>query len=71
MDYSHANNSPNRRFLRITDVLDLIPVSRSRWYAGIKNGEFPAPVKISANISAWRSEDIDALIERLGAASGA
>lgn len=66
MDNGLSNNPPNRRLLRLPDVLARFPVSRSRWYAGVKTGEFPAPIKISANISAWRSEDIDALIERLG-----
>jgi len=66
MDFHTTKNSPVRSFLRLPDVLARIPISRSRWYDGVKKGEFPAPVKISANISAWRSEDIEALIARLG-----
>ncbi len=44
----------------------VIPVSRSTWWAGVKSGRFPKPVKIGPRISAWRVEDIRALIEQLG-----
>lgn len=57
------------RFLRLPQVLDLFPVSASRWWAGVASGEFPKPVKLTERITAWRSEDIDALIEKRGAAS--
>jgi predicted DNA-binding transcriptional regulator AlpA len=40
-----------------------IPVSKSTWWAGVKSGRFPTPVKIGPRITAWRAEDIHALIE--------
>jgi len=40
----------------------LIPVSRSTWWRGIKEGRFPAPVKLGPRITAWRADDIVALI---------
>ncbi len=52
-------------FLRLPDVLRIIPVSKSTWWAGIRRGEYPAPVKLSARTSAWRLSDIDALCRRL------
>ena len=65
---SIENTSPPLKgFLRLPQVLELIPVSRSRWYLGVKTGEFPAPVRLSANISAWRASDIETLIEQLSA----
>ncbi|WP_246499010.1 helix-turn-helix transcriptional regulator [Microvirga soli] len=39
-----------------------IPVSRSTWWAGIKDGRYPKPVKLGPRITAWRVEDIRALI---------
>ena len=33
--------------------------------AGVKNGKFPTPVKLSANITAWRISDIRALMNRI------
>lgn len=50
--------------LRLPAVQAIIPVSRSTWYAGIKIGIYPAPIKISARASAWRLADIEALVER-------
>jgi prophage regulatory protein len=31
-----------------------IPVSKSTWWAGIKDGRFPKPVKLGPRITAWR-----------------
>jgi predicted DNA-binding transcriptional regulator AlpA len=52
-------------FLRLPAVLQIIPVSRSAWWAGIREGRYPAPIKLSVRTSAWRRSDIDALVERL------
>lgn len=60
------NNLPQTGFLRLPAIIaphGPIPVSKSTWWAGIKTGRFPAPVKLSARISAWRVEDVRALIE--------
>ena len=43
----------------------LIPVSRSTWWRGIKEGRFPAPVKLGPRITAWRADDILMLIRSL------
>ena len=51
----------NKRFLRLPEVLERIPVSKSTWWAGIRQGRFPKPVKLSMRTSAWRETDIDAL----------
>jgi prophage regulatory protein len=40
-----------------------IPVSRSTWWAGVKAGRFPRPVKLGPRITAWRVDDIHALAE--------
>jgi prophage regulatory protein len=47
-------------------ILPLIPVSRSTWWAGVKSGRYPSPVKLSARVTAWRCEDIRKLIEQAG-----
>lgn len=43
----------------------LIPVSKSTWWKGVKDGIYPAAVKLSPRTTAWRVEDIRALIEKL------
>jgi len=58
---------PKTGFLRLPSVLaplGPIPVSKSTWWAGIKAGRFPKPVKLGPRITAWRVEDIRALIEK-------
>ncbi|PPU87171.1 transcriptional regulator [Xanthomonas populi] len=44
----------------------LIPVSRSTWYAGVRAGRYPQPVKLGERCTAWRVEEIRALIEATG-----
>ena len=39
------------------------PVSHSQWYAGMKDGIYPKPVKLSRRTVAWRVEDIRPLGE--------
>lgn len=55
------------RFLRITQVLEIIPVSRSTWWQKVKEGHYPRGVKLSERTTAWRESEIMALIERLTA----
>ena len=57
---------PEMGFLRLADVLKLIPVSRTTWLDGVASGRYPSSVRISGNCVAYRIEDIRALIEKLG-----
>lgn len=58
---------PETGFLRERQVRQFIPVSRSAWWAGVKEGRYPQPVKLGPRTSAWRAEDIRALIAQLAA----
>jgi prophage regulatory protein len=53
---------PETGFVRISEVLKVFPVSKSTWWAGVKDGKYPKPVKLGAKITAWRVEDIRDLI---------
>ena len=55
----------NAGFLRLKSVLQLIPVSRSSWYQGIREGRYPKAVKLSPRTSGWRKSDIIRLIGEL------
>ena len=48
-------NIPNNALLRLPQVLALIPVSRSAWWAGCKSGRYPKPVKLGPRTKAWRA----------------
>lgn len=55
----HSNPTiPEAGFLRLPDILQIFPVSRSAWWAGIKSGKYPQGVKLSVRTTAWRVEDI-------------
>ena len=61
---------PKTGFVRLPSILapyGPIPVSKSTWWAGIKTGRFPKPVKLGLRITAWRVEDIRALIDKVKA----
>lgn len=51
------------RLLRLHDVLKIVPVSRSAWFAGIKAGYFPKGRHLRPRVTVWRSDEIDRLIE--------
>ncbi len=60
---------PDTGFVRLSSILapsGPIPVSKSTWWAGVKSGRYPKPVKLGPRITAWRVEDIRELI-RTGA----
>jgi prophage regulatory protein len=50
-----------KRYLRLPQVLERIPVSKSTWWAGVKKGIFPKPIKLSVRVTAWLEADIDNL----------
>jgi prophage regulatory protein len=42
----------------------IFPVSKSTWWAGVRSGRYPQPTRaLGERITAWRVEDIRALIE--------
>ena len=71
-------NSPlsETGFLRLSQIVGnpkakppinpIYPVSKSTWWAGVKSGRFPKPVKLGPRITAWRTEDILELIRQTG-----
>lgn len=58
---------PQTGFLRLNSILapkGPIPVARSTWWAGVKSGRFPKPVKLGPRTTVWRVEDILELIDK-------
>ena len=54
---------PETGFLRLPAILQIFPIGKSTWWQGVKDGRFPKPVKLGERTTAWRVEDIKALIE--------
>lgn len=71
-----ASQLPETGFLRLRQIVGkpatdsepaipaIYPVCPSTWWAGVKAGRYPQPVKLGERITAWRVEDIRTLIER-------
>lgn len=49
--------------LRLRQVLQVFPVSASTWWAGVRSGRYPKPIKLGARATGWRADDIRALID--------
>lgn len=66
---------PATGFLRLPQIIGkptacppiapIIPVSRSSWWAGVKTGRFPKPIKLGPRTTVWRVEDIVELIAEI------
>lgn len=72
MEQLKSNYLPDTGLVRLSQILGnrekgippIVPVSRSSWWAGVKSGRYPLPVKLSPKCTCWRVEDIRALIAR-------
>lgn len=53
---------PETGFVRLPQILAVFPISRGSWWAGVKSGRYPASVKLGPRTTAWKVEDIRALI---------
>ena len=66
-------NLPETGYLRLQQIIGnkkseppipaIIPLSKSTWWKGVKDGRFPKPVKLSMRCTAWRVSDIRKLAE--------
>jgi prophage regulatory protein len=56
------------RFLRLRQIVGskaspgIIPISASSWWAGVKEGRFPQPIKLGPRTTVWRETDIQAML---------
>ncbi len=70
---SSMHQLPETGYLRLPQIIGnprakppipaVIPVGKSTWWDGVRSGRFPKPVKLGPRITAWRVEDIRALIK--------
>jgi len=56
---------PSIGFMRLPAVLAVYPVSKTTWWAGVKSGRYPQPVKLGPKTTAWRVNDIVRLIDKM------
>lgn len=56
---------PEIGFVRLSQILTVIPIGKTCWWQGVKTGRFPKPIKLSERCTAWKAEDIHSLIKQL------
>lgn len=57
---------PKTGFVRLSQILapkGPIPVSKSTWWQGVKDGRFPQSYKLGPRTTVWKVEDIRAMFE--------
>lgn len=62
---SNESPLPQIGFIRLRAILaptGPIPVSKSTWWQGVKDGRFPKPLKLGRRVTVWRVEDIRSLL---------
>jgi len=58
------------QLLRLPQVLERFPVRKSKWWAGVKLGDYPQPIRLGSRCTMWRAEDIDQLIDEVSKCHG-
>jgi predicted DNA-binding transcriptional regulator AlpA len=66
--YQDLNAIPDSSLLRLEQVLQLIPISKSTWYAGVRKGIYPKPIKLSEGSRAtfYRAMEIKEFLRQIG-----
>src|SRR5262245_18161814 len=54
--------------MRMSTILRIFPVTRSEWWARVREGRYPKPVRLGKRISAWRAWEIRELLRRVAVA---
>lgn len=67
---------PETGFLRLKQIVGdpkaeppipaILPISRTSFLNGVKSGKYPKAIKLGERTTAWRVEDIRALISSMG-----
>ena len=52
-------------YIRLSEILTIIPISKSTWWRKVKTGEYPQPIKFGERIRAWKASEVYAIAENL------
>ncbi|MBM2295111.1 AlpA family phage regulatory protein [Sulfitobacter pseudonitzschiae] len=56
----------NQLLYRVSEIAGpdgMFPLSISSWWAGVRSGLYPQPVKLGPRLTAWRAEDLEHLAQ--------
>jgi len=69
---AQSNALPETGLVRLSQILGdkkkgipaIIPVSKTSWWAGVKSGRYPKPIKLGERTTCWNVFDIRQLINQ-------
>jgi prophage regulatory protein len=71
---SSVSPPTSQAFLRLRQIIGdksscppvppIIPIGKSAWWAGVKAGRYPQPVKLSPRVTVWRASEVLALLKK-------
>jgi len=48
------------KYVRMSQLTEIVPISKATIWRKLKDGTFPKPVKLGERITAWKFDDIEA-----------
>ncbi|KRG35227.1 hypothetical protein AK822_04725 [Psychrobacter sp. P11F6] len=60
---NHVKHLPPQGMSRASQLLPFVPFSKTTLFEWSKDGRFPASVKLSPTMTAWRNSDVIAWLE--------
>jgi len=59
------NHEEHIGFYRLPEILKILPIGRSTFWAKVKCGDYPQPVKLGPRTTAWDKKSIHELVDKL------
>jgi prophage regulatory protein len=69
MEIENMHEKPSDALVRIQKIVGpngLIPISRSSFYAGIRDGIYPKPIRLGKRTSVWRLSELMQIVGKGG-----
>ena len=70
MKIQHEPALSNSAYLRLPQILELIPIGRSTWWLWVSQGKAPKGVKLGPRTTAWKASEIQQLLDKLAEGTG-
>lgn len=69
VDVNISKEIMTTKLMKLPAVLTRVAISRSKLYAKVKEGTFPAPISLGARAVAWVEAEVDEWVDSLVQAS--
>lgn len=65
MNNTVLSNLSQSAYIRLPEILTLLPIGRSTWWLWVSTGKAPKGIKLGAKTTAWKLSDIQKLLDDL------